>query len=236
MSSTLPNYPVPFIANVVLSSSIFFGWPHRSLIYDSTFLLNTHHPRPLLTGLEHLPDGASVLIANHYQRPGLWIGWIGAMLAVGLHSRNHVDPPLRMISTDEQRFRWRGQWRTVPFSRWFLRRVARFWGMIPMPADDADTSGRGGALRQALRYLQQGQSILIFPEGEVGTAFQMTDALPGTGTFLGLATRYAPILPVRFWEDGDQLRGHIGSPLSFSSRDDAGLRAEAMTAIQSVRP
>ena len=231
-----PNYNVPFIANLVLSASIFFGRPRRSLAADSAYLLNTHQPRPLLTGLDHLPAGACLLIANHYQRSGLWIGWAGALLADGLYPLRRCDPPLRMIATDEQRFTWRGRSYTVPFSRWFLRRVAHFWGMLPIPADDTNTSGRGSALRQALRYLQHGQCVLLFPEGESGTASHLTAALPGTGTFLVLAARYAPILPVRFWEDGDQLRGHIGLPVNLIGNDDATLRIAAMTAIQQVKP
>jgi 1-acyl-sn-glycerol-3-phosphate acyltransferase len=231
-----PKYAVPFIANIVLSASIFFGKPRRSLARDATLLLNTHQPRPLLTGLDNLPDGAYVLIANHYQRSGLWIGWVGAMLADALYPLRQCDPPLRIITTDEQRFTWRGRSYSVPLSRWFLRRVARFWGMIPMPADDANTSGRGVTLRQALRYLRAGEPILIFPEGEAGTASHMTDALPGTGTFLALASRYAPIIPLRFWEEGDQLRGHIGNPLILKGKDDVTLRIEAMNAIRQVQP
>jgi 1-acyl-sn-glycerol-3-phosphate acyltransferase len=232
--SAPPKYSVPIIVNLVLTASIFFGKPRRSLVWDATYLLNTHHPRPLLTGLEHLPSGACVLIANHYQRSGLWIGWTGALLVDALYPLRQGDPPLRVIATDEQRFTWRRRSYTVPFSRWFLRRVAHFWGLIPMPADDANTSGRGAALRQAIRYLQAGQCILLFPEGEAGTASRMTDALRGTGTFLALAARHAPILPVRFWEEGDQLRGHIGSPINLNGSDDATLRLAAMTAIREV--
>lgn len=239
MTSDLPAYQLPPIAGVVLTLSILTGYPRRSLTYDSRYLLKTRTPRPLLEGLENFPtSGAFTLIANHHERSGLWIGWIGALVADALATvRQHpADPPIRIITTDSQRYQWRGRSYRVPLSRWFFNRVARFWGMIALPANAADQAGRAAALRVALRYLQAGEPLLLFPEGEQGRADRMTEALPGTGTFLALASRYAPILPAAFWEEGDLLRGRIGTAIRLTERDDNANRRAAMTAITELLP
>lgn len=235
----LLRYHLPAGALVQLSLSIIFGRPRRSLGNDATWLLTTRQPRPLLTGTEHLPASGCLLVANHYQRPGLWIGWVGALVAATLYARHPaVDPPLRILVTDTQHLTWRGRQRALPFSCWFLRRAAALWGLIPLPADPADRQGRGLALRTALRCLKTGQVVLLFPEGEAGSAAGLSAALPGTGTFVALASRHAPILPLRFWEDGGTLHGQIGSPiteqLAAVERDDAAIRRAVMVAIGAV--
>lgn len=231
-----PRYALHPLAPLVLTLSIFTGWPRRSLARDVTRLLNMHTPRPLLTGQEHLPnEGAFVLVANHYQRPGLWIGWAGALLAEAIYQRRSGDPPVRMVVTSAQHVTVAGHTVALPLSGWFLGRVARFWGMISMPAE-VSTNRRAVAVRRVIGALRNGEPVLIFPEGERGSAAGLADALPGTGTFLSLAARYASLIPVGFWEDGDVLRGTVGPPFSLSSRDDTHTRHELMQHIAALIP
>jgi hypothetical protein len=84
--------------------------------------------------------------------------------------------------------------------------------------------------------LRDGDPVLCFPEGDRGTAYGLVDALPGTGTFLVLAARYAKIIPVAFWEDGEQLSGCVGAPIVLTSRDDAQIRQQVMVAIGRMLP
>jgi hypothetical protein len=221
---------------VQLSLSICLGWPRRDLGRDAAWLLTTHQPRPSLAGVENFLPGAFTLIANHYQRPGLWIGWAGAMLAEALHVRRGAAPPIRIVVTDTQYMPWRGRRLRVPASRWFLRRVAALWGMIPMPADPADVNGRSATIRRVLRHLRHGDPILLFPEGEQGRAGPLREALPGTGSLLALAARIAPVIPVAFWEEGDQLRGQVGLPITLPGVADAPNRAALMSAIARLLP
>lgn len=234
-------YRLPVTALVQLSLSICFGRPRRSLGSDAMWLVATRQPRPLLTGLDLLGTSGALLVANHYQRPGLWIGWAGALIAAALYARQPaVDPPLRILVTNTQYVTWRGKQHAVPFSRWFLRRVAALWGLIPLPAAPADMQGRGLALRMSLRCLKAREVVLLFPEGEAGSAAELSDALPGTGTFVALASRHAPILPVAFWEEGATLRGQVGPPITeqLAALDghDAAIRHAVMAAIGALLP
>ncbi|MEP7288665.1 MAG: lysophospholipid acyltransferase family protein [Chloroflexota bacterium] len=238
-SEKRPTYSFPLYGFLHLSSSIFFDRPKRSFYVDANYLLNSHTPRPLLTGIENLPrDGAFLIVANHHHRAGLWIGWIGAMLVEAIYASRPVQFPLRIVVTDAQRFKFRGTARVFPISSWFLKRVAMLWGMIPIPGEsDADnTTGRAAALKHVLSLLRNGEPVLFFPEGDRGTAYGLVEALPGTGSFIALAARRAPIIPVAFWEDGDQLRGHIAPPITLTSSDDAAVRQEVMVRIGRMLP
>jgi hypothetical protein len=232
-----PKYPPPFDMAISVSSSIFFGWPRRSIAYDATDVLNRHIPRPVMRGIEHIPkNGAFMIVANHHDRPDMWIGWVGAMITEAVNQVRPARTPIRIVVTDSQRMTLFGRVLTVPFSRWFLRRVARFWQMLPIGADPNDTTSHAATLKAALNMLRQGLPVLFFPEGDRGNAYALAEALPGTGTFIALASRRAVILPCAIWEDGEQLQGQILPPLTIDSTDDAAVRLQMMTTIGKVLP
>jgi len=232
-----PGYPPPVNIFLSVSASIFFNRPRRSLARDAINLLDSHTPRPLVTGTEHLPrDEAFVVVANHHHRKAMWIGWIGAMVIEATYAFHPVDVPIRIVVTDAQRFQFMGQSREFPLSGWFLGRIATLWGMIRMPGNPADTVGRAASLKQVLSVLRKGEPVLFFPEGDRGTAYGLVEALPGTGTFLALASRRAKIVPAAFWEDGPQLRGQIAPPITLISDGDAAVRQQIMTAIGRMLP
>lgn len=189
-------------------------------------------PRPQLSGIENVPrQGGVLLVANHYTRPGMWIGWPGALLADALHA--HRGPPtVRIVVTDAQRNIAFGQRYQMPLSGFFLGRVARLWNMIRISGDPHNVSQRATALKQVLRALKDGDSILFFPEGDRGSADHPLPPLPGTGTLIALAARICPVCPVSFWEDGNALHGRIGPPLTLISKDDQAVRDHVATAIK----
>jgi hypothetical protein len=220
-----------------VAASIFCGIPKRSLARDAIRLLDSHQPRPYLFGVENLPRNEPfVVVANHHHRANQWIGWVGALLIEAIHSFRPVEVPIRIVVTDAQRVRFQGRSRKIPFSGWFLGRIAKLWGMIPLSGDPADTASRAATLKRALNVLRNGEPVLLFPEGDRGTAYGLVEALPGTGGFLALAARHAKIVPVAFWEEGEQLSGCVDAPMVLTSRDDVQIRQQAMFAIGRMLP
>ncbi|MHB8625354.1 MAG: lysophospholipid acyltransferase family protein [Aggregatilineales bacterium] len=237
MASPRPKYPLPLAIFLSVSGSIFFGVPRRSIARDSTKLLDSHAPRPIITGIEHIPkSGALMIVANHHQRENMWIGWAGAMVTEAVNSVRPARTPVRIVVTDSQRMKVFGQELAIPFSRYFLRRVAHFWEMIPMPTDPRAITGHAHSLRTTLGVLKHGLPVLLFPEGERGRAYRLIEAMPGTGTFIALASRRAAILPCSFWEDGDLFRGQISPPLVITRSDDSAVREQVMVAIGRLLP
>jgi hypothetical protein len=232
-----PKYSIPPLVIAYLTLRIFTGRPQRPMAWDAAWARQMHTPSPTISGIEHIPrTGGVLIVANHYQRPGMWIGWGGGLIADAVNGVRPARAPVRIVVTDSQRVRWFGRERTLPLSGWFLRRIARAWEMIPIPADHENKAGQAAALRTSLNALNQNEVVLFFPEGERGNATGLIDALPGTGTFVALASRRAAIVPCGLWEEGEQLRGQFGAPLTLQGRDDEGVRRQVMAAIAAQIP
>jgi hypothetical protein len=233
-----PKYSLPPLAIAYLTLRIFTGWPRRPFAWDAEWIAHKlHTPNPTISGVEHIPrTGGVLVVANHYQREGMWIGWAGGLITNAVNNIRPARAPVRIVVTDSQRVKWFGREFTMPLSRWFLGRIAHAWDMIPIPADQADKAGQAATLRTCLTLLSKGQVVLFFPEGERGIAGKLSDALPGTGTFIGLANRHAQILPCGLWEEGEQLRAQFGAPITFQNRDDDSIRQQVMAAIAALIP
>lgn len=235
-----PKYALSPLAIAYLSARIFTGLPRRTLGQDAAWIVSLHDPRPQIAGLDHLPKTGGVLIvANHYQRPGLWIGWAGGLITHAVNRSRPALAPVRLVVTDSQRVTWFGRERMLPFSRFFLGRMARAWQMIPIPADRTSTAGQAVALKAVLKLLADGQVVLFFPEGERGTANGLIEALPGTGSFMALAARRGVLLPCAVWETGEggaQLYGQFGMPITLAGNEDRGVRRQVMGTIAAMLP
>lgn len=184
---------------------------------------------PVVDGIEHIPaDGPMALIANHYQRRGMWIGFPAGLLAreIMLRRADHASTHFGVIAD----LRIGG--RRIPGSAWVFGRVAEVWGLVPLPTAAADVRGRAAAVRRILSLALpaphgMGEPIGIFPEGSAGNSAGLRRALPGTGTLLLLLTRGAvPILPAGVWETGGRLHARFGPP--FSLLPPGGLTPEAV--------
>jgi len=232
-----PDYKIPPLRFASVSSSIFTGFPRRDLSRDATDLLDSHRPRPVITGQEHIPrTGAVLFVANHHHRKQMWIGWCGALLIEAINQVRPARVPAHIVVADEQRMRWGDGEVVIPTSKFFLRRVSRFWQMVQIPGDVMNTAGQARALRAVLTLLKQDRPVLLFPEGEIGSAYTLVEAKPGTGTFITLASRRALIVPVAFWEDGEQLHGQIAPPIVIGTGDDSAVRTQVMAAIGHMLP
>jgi 1-acyl-sn-glycerol-3-phosphate acyltransferase len=217
---------------------------------DDCALAARELPRPpLVDGLEQVPrDGSFILVANHYQRRDLWIGWVGGLLCDSLW---RVRPELacHIITTDCAVVGGA----SVCWTRWLFERAARVWDLIlvtPPEACDADAAlSRHHALRASLRRLHRPDGrpvcLLTFPEGINGSTRGLLPAAAGSGrSLLALAASGAPILPVGVWEERTgALHARFGpvwrpvpKEVVAASQVDARMRDEVMRRIAALLP
>ncbi len=118
-------------------------------------------------GLEHLPAaGPYIVAANHHNYLD------GVLLAVALPA------PIAFLVMPRV-------WRATPLHPWLHRRL----GSIPLALERPDV----GALRTALRALDAGRVVGIFPEGPFSVRGRLERGLSGVGL---LALRAgAPVVP-----------------------------------------
>jgi long-chain acyl-CoA synthetase len=195
--------------------------------------------RVTVTGLEHLEniEGPVIFAANH---------------------QSHFDAP---VILDSLPARWR--YRTAPammkeffnahffperYSRreWFTNSLnyylsALFFNAFPL------TQGSAGT-RQTLRYMgeivEDGDSILIFPEGRRAESGEIAKFQPGVGM---IASRLGvPVVPVRVrgldrvlprharWPSVSQARCSFGPPIVLTGNDYAALAAQVEAAVKAL--
>ena len=212
----LPFVPRLPLANLLGLSRAIVRGERRSLRADSTAMVRHLRGAWQAEGLEHLPPSGPVcLVVNHWQRPGLWIGWGGALLGFLVGQRRPaLDPPVHWLVLAELRPWLLGAEWHLPFADLVLRRVAHAWQMAPLSVEPGATASRAHALRHLLRLCAQGRVAGFFPEGHRGTAGPPGSALPGAGRFLAtLARRGVAVVPAALWEEDGLLRVRIGPSL-----------------------
>lgn len=106
---------------------------------------------------------------------------------------NHVsflDPPFVGQAFDEPiHYFARKTLFDHPIAGWILRK----WQSIPIDRDKPDAS----SLKATIRFLRQGEKVLIFPEGTRSPDGTLQPAEAGVGLFI--AKSKAPVLPVRIF-------------------------------------
>ncbi len=106
---------------------------------------------------------------------------------------NHVsflDPPFVGQAFDEPiHYFARKTLFDHPVAGWILRE----WQSIPIDQDKPDAS----SLKATIRFLRQGEKVLIFPEGTRSPDGTLQPAEAGVGLFI--AKSKAPVLPVRIF-------------------------------------
>lgn len=227
----MARYPFPWDMVVPVGVAMLSG--RRSFLADCSDLVGRIDPPPLVTGVEHVPiQGPVMIVANHFQRPGLWIGWAGAVLTVAIGRRRGSDPPVHWLTTGSiqmlQRSR-RGP--EVPLTRSLLRRVARLYSMSALPLGDG--AERAAVLRAWLRWLLHGDVIGIFPEGLAGKSDHLRRPEPGFDMLLRVAKRTgAAVVPAGIHEADGRMVVAFGAPVSGNAervmREIAGLLPASM--------
>lgn len=180
----------------------------RSFRADCALAVRSLPMRPKIEGREHVPrEGPFIVVANHYQRRDLWVGFCGGLLCDALWSVRD-DLRCRFVVTDRALL----DGATVPLTRGLFARVARVWDMIlvtpPETLDANATDTRRHALRACLDALRgdTGRStcLIILPEGVRGDTRGLKPAAAGSGrSLLALAATGAPLLPAAVCEDSD---------------------------------
>lgn len=207
-----------------------------SLRRDSAMIVSALGRQWVASGVEHLPaSGAACLVLNHWQRPGLWIGWEGALLGWLVNQRRpSADPPVRWLVLSDLRWRLLGRERHLWPVDIVLGRVAYAWGMIPISASAEGTAARAAALRRLDRSIGRGEVTGFFPEGHHGTAGPLGSPAPGALRVLAwLARRGAALVPVGAWEAEGRLHASIGPPIFATTGD---ITHQIMPAIAAQLP
>lgn len=126
-------------------------------------------------GVEHLPAGGALLIANHLSHAdALWIGGAIQRPVIFLMHRSFFQ---------------------VPIVGWF----ARLFGTIPVASEDS-AEEKQRSLARAAAYARSGALVCIFPEGAISRSGQMLGFRRGLESMAREAQ--VPIVPVvldRVW-------------------------------------
>lgn len=183
-----------FLAFVVLGGTLYtlYKLPQSLLRYLLHILFSQRY-RLSVSGLNNLPsEGGVLLLGNHVS----WIDWAVLYLA--------VPRRLRFVMERSIYERW--------YLKWFLQRL----GVIPISARASKT-----ALKDVAEALNNGECVVIFPEGAISRNGQLGEFKRG---FEGPA-REANCVIVPFY-----LRGLWGSAFSFATT-----RLREMSRIRKTR-
>ncbi|ROR34710.1 lysophospholipid acyltransferase family protein [Inmirania thermothiophila] len=160
-------------------------WLDRLDGLNRLFCRHVHGLRAPLLALP--PEGPALVAANH-------VSGLDPLVLAAVSPR-----PLRFLIAREQ------------YARWWLRPFFRAIGCIPV--DRAHRPDR--ALRAALRALEAGEVVVIFPEGGIRYRTERRRGLKGGVAWLACRTG-APVLPVRV--DGVRGAGRVLGALFLPSR------------------
>ncbi len=188
----------------------------RSLPADVEATLMAARPKPQARNDQHIPaEGPFVLVANHYERPGLKVFWGGMLASQAVAQRRTSQKSLRWLMTSEW-YNFRLGPLPVPVwaLRWLFRRLAQVYGLVIVPRAAERRVGRAAALRTILNVVRDGEEAIgLFPEA-IGTG-HLREPMPGVGSFLfSLSNRGIPILPVGIFEEEGRLIASFGPPFS----------------------
>jgi 1-acyl-sn-glycerol-3-phosphate acyltransferase len=120
-----------------------------------------------IEGRENLITGGAVLVASNHQ--------------------SFLDPPLIGNLYQNEIYFLARKTLFVGFGKWLYKQ----WNAIPVDQDRPDMA----SLKTMVKLLQQGERVLVFPEGERSESDKMGTAQPGIG--LIVAKSKAPVQPIR---------------------------------------
>lgn len=216
----------------------------RSLSTDAMRVLKHMPAPPLLRGLDNVPEaGPLVVVANHYERPGLWMAWPAVYLSTAMRQRTGQETHWIAIQ----------EWETLSFGRiriptrvirTVFERAFRTYGILAMPPPAAPAAARASAMREAVQLVKAGSVIGLMPEGTVGPTPELLDAREGAGSFLLLlAHAGARIQPVGLYEEAGRLVAQFGAAVDLvgpsevpKNRRDTWARGRVMCAIREQLP
>jgi hypothetical protein len=128
------QYRPPLIFAAEVLGSFVLG-RQRDMARDSRRLLASLPFQPRVEGQEQIPpEGPCVIVANHYERPGLWVGWGAFLITVTVAERRPARPAVRWVHISEwTRYNFHGLELPTAFTRGLIQRASRTWGLLPIP-------------------------------------------------------------------------------------------------------
>ena len=206
------SYPVPWDLVFGLTRHIYEG-TRRDVDDFTSSVVSRMQPPPEFIGLENIPDDPRFLIvANHYQRKGLWI--LHAASAVTQAMRRRIgpgNPPVHWIVTANWPPIRLGPWRMASPGDRLLPRVAHVLHCYAVSFAKHNPGFTASSIRRLLKDAPNlARPIGLFPEGVAGTAGKLTDPLPGVERLIVKLGR--PAVPVAISET-DRLVIRIGTPV-----------------------
>jgi hypothetical protein len=219
------SYPVPW--DLVFGLTPYIARNEQRDIDDFTRrIVERMNPAPDVQGLGRLPDDPRfVLVANHYQRKGLWILHTAAALTQAIVTRYGSHPaPVRWMVTAN----W-PPWRLGPVSvpspgDVLLPKVAHALRCYPVSFAGSNPAFTAQSLRRVLKESKSADRPLgIFPEGVAGVAGVLTDPLPGVDRLLAQLARLGlPVVPAAVSERDGRLVIAFGQPVSPGELAESG--------------
>jgi 1-acyl-sn-glycerol-3-phosphate acyltransferase len=215
----------------------------RPLAHDALYAIADMPEPPLVRDAHLLPaTGPFVIVANHYERPGLWMAWPALFLAHVVLERTGRDLHWVAIETWES-FSLHGVDIPPDVIRLVFQRAFRTYGIIAMAPPAAPAAARAASMRSVTSALGAGEVVGIMPEGTVGATPELLPAMEGAGAFLFLLARRAPLIPVGFYEERSRLVAHVGPAVDLSQANslprqerDGWVRNTVMSAIRDLLP
>lgn len=211
------SYPVPWDLVFSLTPHI-ANYTRRDVDSFTRSIVARMDPPPRFEDLYHLPANPRfVLVANHYQRKGLWI--LHSAAAVTQAIRQHFgpsDPPIRWLVTAN----W-PPWKLGPLRMRspgdvFLPKVAHALWCYPVSFAGSNPAFTARSLRTVLRDARTiSCPIGIFPEGVAGSAGVLAPPLPGVERLIAqLARQGLPAVPAAIGERDGRLVVRFAPPIS----------------------
>jgi len=223
----------------------------RLLSADAKALLRRIRPAPRVEGQEHILTHAPfLLVANHYSRPGLGAWWGPLLIQLAVSRRRPGDElrwPMANAWTYPPENRL-GTWVLGPVTRWLFPRLARTYGLVPMPPMPPrphEVMDRALAVRQLLALARDpGTLIGLVPEGRDSPHGGLVKPPPGTGRLiLQLIRTGRLILPAGIAERDGALTVTFGRPFALGVARggdrkvlDEAVSTEVMVAIGRLLP
>jgi 1-acyl-sn-glycerol-3-phosphate acyltransferase len=219
------GYPVPW--DQVFGLTPYIANRRRRDINEFTkAIVERMNPPPLFEGLELLPESPRfLLVANHYQRKGLWILHSAAAVTQAVVTRygDHPAPVRWLVTANWPRVRF-GPFSLPSPGDWLLPKVAHALWCYPVSFAGTNPGFTALSLRTVLKDARAAERpIGLFPEGVAGAAGVITDPLPGVERLIfRLAKLGLPAVPCGIGEESGRFVIRFGKPVKTGEISSAG--------------